>query len=98
VVSGNVIQVSISNLNAPNGLSPINVGLGQGLIIPGSASGWNIYAGSQGGPLYLQNSTPIPILTTSYTFAGPPVLAGYVPDSGQYCEAKMTMQLMVMRG
>jgi hypothetical protein len=67
-------------------------------VYPGTASGWNAYAGVQGGTLYLQNATPIPITQLTYTFAGAPVSSGYMADSGQFADAKMSMQLMIMRG
>jgi hypothetical protein len=98
VATSNVLQVSIAGLNAPNGLAPLNVSLGQGLVIPGTASGWNVYCGSQGATLYLQNSTPIDIATKTYTFAGAPVLTGFPADSGQYPDAHFTLQKTLMRG
>jgi hypothetical protein len=98
IPTSQVLRVDISVLNAPNGLNPLNTALGQGLVIPGIASGWNIYVGPQGGTLYLQNATPIPILTTSYTLPGAPVLSGYQADSGQYFDACFTLQKTLMRG
>lgn len=94
----NVIQVDITPLNAPNGTAPLNVTLGQGLVIPGNASGWNVYVGAQGGALFLQNAVPIDIGTKLYTLAADPVLSGYTADAGQYAESHLTMQTMVMRG
>lgn len=76
VTTANVLHVDISVLNPPNGLNPLNSALGQGLVIPGIASGWNVYVGAQGGTLFLQNATPIAIGTTGYTLAGAPVLSG----------------------
>jgi hypothetical protein len=98
VPTAHVLHVDISVLNPPNGLNPLNTALGQGLVIPGIASGWNIYVGLQGSTLYLQNSTPIPILTTAYTLPGAPVLSGYQADTGQYFDALFTVQKTLMRG
>lgn len=98
VTTANVLHVDISVLTPPNGLNPLNSALGQGLVIPGIASGWNVYVGLQGGALYLQNASPIAIGTTAYTLAGPPVLSGYQADSGQYPDAFFTLQKTLMRG
>jgi hypothetical protein len=40
-------------------------------------------SGREGGTQFLQNAAPIPILTTSYTFAGAPSLSGDQADTGQ---------------
>jgi len=98
VPTGDVLNIDISVLNPPNGMNPLNTALGQGLVIPGIASGWNIYVGTQGGTLYLQNSIPIPILTTAYSLPGAPVLSGYAADTGQYFDACFTLQKTLMRG
>lgn len=98
VATAQVLRVSIAGLNPPNGLTPINVQLGQGLVIPGNASGWNIYVGAPDGILYLQNATPIPIGTLAYSLSGAPVLSGYQADQGQYPDALFTMQKTLMRG
>jgi hypothetical protein len=98
VTTATVLHIDISNLNPPNGLSPLNVSLGQGLVIPGNASGWNVYVGATGSTLYLQNATPIAIATKTYTLAGAPTLSGYQPDSGQYPDALFTMMKTLMRG
>ncbi len=93
-----VLKIDITALKPPNGTAPINVAMGQGLVVPGNASGWNVYVGTQGGTLYLQNSTPVPIATKTYTLAGAPVLSGFALDSGQYPDQYITMQKMLMRG
>ena len=98
VATANVLQISIAGLNAPNGLAPLNVQLGQSLVVPGKASGWNVYVGSEGGTLYLQNATPIGIATLTYTPAGAPVLSGYQADNGQFPDALLTQMKTLMRG
>jgi hypothetical protein len=98
VPSAHVIRASIAGLNPPNGQNPVNVALGQGLLIPGKASGWNLYVGLQGQTMFLQNSSPIPIATLTYTLSGPPTLCGYAADLGQWPDAYWTMQKMLMRG
>jgi hypothetical protein len=95
---GQVLQISIAGLNPPNGQAPLNLALGQSLVMPGSASGWNVYVGTAGGILYLQNAAPINIGTLSYKLPGAPVLSGYAADQGQYADAYFTMQKTLMRG
>jgi hypothetical protein len=90
--------VTIAGLNPPNGQAPINVALGQGIVVPGNASGWNLYVGQSGQTLYLQNSTPIPIATQVYTMSGAPTLSGYPLLAGQYPDQYLTLQRMLMRG
>jgi hypothetical protein len=96
--TANVLQVSIAGLNPPNGQAPINVALGQGIVVPGNATGWNLYVGQSGSTLYLQNATPIPIATQLYTMPGAPVLSGYTLLQGQYPDQYLTMARMIMRG
>jgi len=98
ILQNNVLAIDITPLNAPDGTNPLNVALGQGLITPGKASGWNVYVGPQGGTLYLQNATPIAIATKTYTLTGAPVLSGYQADTGQFPDANLTLQHTVMRG
>jgi hypothetical protein len=64
-----------------------------------NASGFNVYVGNPGGPLYLQNSFPVPVSTGVYTLPGDPVLSGYVSDLGQYPDCYYTMnQNLIQRG
>lgn len=81
------LTVSIASLNPPNVDNPPDVGISQGVAPMRGATGWNIYTGVGNGPLYLQNTFPIPIVTTSYTllefrFSGPVMGLGQHPDGG----------------
>ena len=98
VQTDEVITISIAGLNPPNGQAPINVSLGQGLVVPLNATGWNVWIGQTNGPLWLQNASPIPITTLEYTLTGPPVLSGFGWLGGQFPDAYWTMQQTLMRG
>ncbi|GAC1674168.1 MAG: hypothetical protein NVS9B2_23380 [Steroidobacteraceae bacterium] len=98
VPTNNVLQVSIAGLTPPDGTAPANIALGQGLIVPGIASGWNVYVGLQGsGLLYLQNLIPVAIATKTYTLAGAPVLTGNTLDTGQFAQAYYSFSRSIMR-
>lgn len=74
--AGQTITVSIASLSPPSGLNP-NLSNPDVLYSPMSATGWNVYVALAGGsPLLLQNLTPIPIGTASYTLPDAPVLTG----------------------
>lgn len=93
VPAGERLRIDISSLNAPDGTVPQAVAFS-----PLAASGWNVYAGNLGGMLYLQNTTtPITIATKSYTFAGAPVLAGSILDSGQLPDATFAFSRVLHR-
>lgn len=77
--AGQVVSVSISTLVPPNGQQQSILGLSDGVYTPMAATGWNVYVGLTGSTLYLQNSTPIPIGTTSYTLADAPTLKNGMP-------------------
>lgn len=99
ITAANVLQVDITPLNPPNGQAPVNVMLGQGLIVPGNATGWNLYVGASGaGTLFLQNAAPIPVATKQYIMLGAPVLSGAILDAGQWPESYLTMQRTLFRG
>ena len=95
--AGNVLRLSIAGLTAPNGSQhPSTVPLS--VTAYGQASGWNVYAGSKGGTLYLQNASPIPVGTQTYTLAGDPLVTGNAADAGQYADLYFTFQNIVQRG
>jgi hypothetical protein len=98
VATAQVIQISITGLNGPQGQTPATIAQGQGLYTPLTASGWNVYVGVQDGPLYLQNATPVPYATKTYTLAGAPVLSGAIADDGQVFNTSFTMQNILNRG
>ena len=85
-----VIQVNITSLRPPTGAqhpSQIMVVV----VSPLKATHWNVYVGLQGGTLYLQNSSPIPIATKTYTLAGDPVLSGYKAGNGQWPDRRLSL-------
>lgn len=95
VTAGHVLTISIASLNPPTGAVPLPeasvTGVTTGTMI---ATGWNIYVGlgAGGNPptdLYLQNATPLPLTTTSYSLPANPVLTGYRLGPGQYPDANM---------
>ncbi len=97
VPSGKVLSVSIATLRPPDGTAdPADVCLA--LTTPLTATGWNVYVGTVGGDLYLQNATPIAIATTSHQLPLDPVLSGHVSDFGQFPDAYYTVQDLLQRG
>ena len=92
------ISVNLSGLTPPNGAAnPAN--LAQAITSPLTATAWNVWIGlASGGPMYLQNSTPIPITTTTYTLGHDPSLSGYTVGTGQYADNYLTVQDTVQRG
>jgi hypothetical protein len=81
-IASEVIRVDITSL-VPITSSLQNLGVADGAYNLVTPTGWNVYAGTPGGRMFLQNSTPIPIATKTYTFAADPVLSGTVLDDGQ---------------
>jgi hypothetical protein len=93
--AGQVITLNITGLIPPNGsMDPI--GTSQGVMLPLTATHWNVYAGASGGPLWYQGS--IPIATKTYTFAGAPVQSGTVLQLGQYPDRNLLWYPTVGRG
>jgi hypothetical protein len=97
VASGNVLTVDITGLTPPNGAPPIGM-LARGFIFPLNATGWNVYVGTHGGPMYLQNATPVPVATKTYQLAADPVLSGVQAGFGQYAEQYISVQYLIQRG
>jgi hypothetical protein len=85
-----VIEVSIASLNPPTGAqSPATILVC--VIAPMTASAWNVYVGTSGGTLYLQNSTPIPIATKTWTLPGDPIVSAYTLGLGQYQTRRLSI-------
>lgn len=78
------VQVSIASLNPPAGETDKQ---DIGLFVPLKATGWNVYAGASGGPLYLQNAAPVPIATKTQSFAV--VSAGTTVGNGQFRDSNL---------
>lgn len=91
-----LLRVDISGLVAPDGTAyqrtPADGAFG--LL---KATGWNIYAGLPGQPLYLQNASPVAIGTKVHTLAGAPMLSGYALDPGQVPDANFTFYNLIER-
>lgn len=96
LASGNVMKIDISSLNPPTGT------MHPGLLPWSStsflkATGWNVYAASDDATLHLQNSTPIPIETKTFTFDGDPDLTKSVVRNGQYPTVRYQFQRLMHR-
>lgn len=88
--TGKVLSVDISSLNPPTGVQhPSQVLVC--VVSPMKATHWNVYVGNKDGTLYLQNPTPIPIGTDSYTLSGDPVLSGFTAGIGQYASRRLSL-------
>ena len=85
-----VLSVNISSLNPPSGAEHPSQLLVV-VISPLKATHWNVYVGHSGGTLYLQNSAPIPISTTSYTLGGDPTFSAPTSQIGQYCDRRLSL-------
>jgi len=98
VSANNVISVNLTGLVPPianEDQAYVNMALTANL----NASGFNVYVGSPGGTLYLQNNSPVLVSTGVYQLAGDPVLSGYTSDWGQYQDACYTFnQDLIQRG
>lgn len=79
----NVLVVNITGLNPPAG-HPASLGYADGQTPYATATGWNVYTGTDPAYLRLQNPTPIPIATKTYTFDAAPTTDGALIGEGQY--------------
>lgn len=98
VAANHLLQVSLVNLNPPNGIMQNAIGTAPGIYSPMTASHWNVYVGVTGQPMYLQNTIPIPIATTTFNCGGPPVLTGFQQNAGQPAQYDFTMMNVLSRG
>jgi hypothetical protein len=101
VPASNVLSVSIAGLIPPNNQAQFPRGIADGPVVTKNATGWNVYVGSQADPagvLYLQNSTTVPIATTSYTLSGSPATTGYQLLPGQVADKNEAFQRVSQRG
>jgi hypothetical protein len=96
-VTGSVLTLTLTGLNPPDGTIPQNLGTADGIYTPQPASGWNVYVGITGQTLWLQNATPIPIATTSYTLADAPTLTGNPMGQGQHPDYNFAFQNVLWR-
>lgn len=96
VTAGHKLSVNIASLKPADGIQPADQVL-VCVVSPRKATHWNVYAGLSGSSLYLQNTTPIPVGTTSYTLTGDPVLSGFKLGRGQFSDRRLSIQLMRQR-
>lgn len=90
LTSGNVIQVDITSLIPPTGSQHPSQLLVH-VISPLRATHWNVYVGQATGLLYLQNPTPIPIATKTYTLTGDWVSNTATSGEGQYSDRRLSL-------
>lgn len=91
------LSVSIATL-VPPGSVDVQRGVPDNTQPRMTATGWNIYVGTVGGPKYLQNATPYPIATTSHTFSADPVISGYTLRDGQVPTSRTVLRRLALRG
>lgn len=97
VASGHVVHVDITSLNPSIGSQDPSQRI-LCVMVPLAATGWNIYVGTSGGTLYLQNLTPIPINTKTYQLAANPVNNTLAMGIGQYADRILSMSPTRQRG
>ena len=97
VSAGNVIKVDITSLNPPVGTMTPAIGTAAGFYPPMPATHWNVYVGPSGGPWWLQNSSPLPIATKTYTLADAPVQTGFPQNAGQPAMYDFSAQNIIWR-
>lgn len=97
VLATKTIAVSIAALTPPSGAAAPQSQNGRS-VARRTATAWNVYVGISADRMYLQNSTPIPVATTSYTLASDPVLSGYELWPGQVPDAFFQVDNVVVRG
>lgn len=90
VPANEVLKIDITSLNPPTGVQDPSSRL-LCVILPLNATGWNVYVGATGGTLKLQNATPIPIATKTYTLASDPTTTGIPVGIGQYADRYMAV-------
>ncbi len=100
IPASNKLQVTITGLNPPSSSQQPTRGMAEGPYVTRTATGWNIYAGDPTDPngiMYLQNATPIPVGTQTYTLSGPPTLSGYQLQPGQVPDVNYAFQKTLQR-
>lgn len=96
LVANQQITVDISGLVPPGSVTQ-QVGFADGTSLLRAATHWNVYAAPLGSSVYrLQNTSPLPIATTSHSFT--PASSGALMGPGQYPDANYTIANTVLRG
>lgn len=96
---GNVLKVDTSLLVPPTGQQHPGT-LALATVDCARATGWNVYAGPAGGPLYLQNPSPIAVATKTWTAPADPVTGTVQAGTGQWADRYLSMPsgVMIQRG
>jgi len=97
VAADNAIAVSIASLNPPNGKPYQSGTFADGILAMLTATHWNIYAGNVSETLTLQNATPIPVGTKTYTLPSDPTSSGAFLAPGQTPDARYAFLNVVQR-
>lgn len=106
---GGTFYFSIAVLNsageqsAPSPIESINLSDGNAVELQilhhaANARGWNVYAGSQPGGMYLQNSAPIPLDASWSFFPSTALLSGAKPGTGQRPNTMRALPRLLGRG
>jgi hypothetical protein len=95
--AGQVLTLTLTGLNPPDGTIPQNLGTADGIYTPQPATGWNVYVGITGQTLWLQNALPIPVATTSYSLPNAPTLTGNPMGQGQHPDYNFAFQDVLWR-
>ncbi len=96
MLTGQVLSVNIASLNPPNGLVGM-IGTADGVFGQIPAIGWNVYVGLFDQIMWLQNASPIPVATKSYTLSNAPVLSGNPLGYGQFPDYNFASARMIQR-
>lgn len=89
------VHVDIAGL-VPPGSVAAQVSVADGTFWTRRATGWNVYAATEGNLFRLQNASPIPIATTTYDFT--PTATGAVISPGQLADSNYTITNSWNRG
>ena len=88
LVGNQNLKVDITGLNPPKGQTdPIDIA--RSVVALGTATHWNVYVGQHGQVPLLQNSSPIPI--TTKTYSAPVTNTGAPVGIGQYAQSYMVL-------
>lgn len=96
MTTGNALSVDITSLNPPNS-SVLPDMLGRGFVVPGDATGWNLWVGQAGQTMFLQNPAPIPIAMKVFSLSSDPIFSGFAAGIGQFPDAFLTIPDLISR-
>jgi hypothetical protein len=96
MLASQVVSVNIASLNPPNGLIGM-IGTADGVFGQIPATGWNVYVGLFDQVMWLQNASPIPVATKTFTLPNAPVLSGSPLGYGQFPDYNFASARMIQR-